>query len=54
MQALLEWVATTPPYRVALAFVAAYPLITGVMWTITSLIFFQRNERSPFPAVDDD
>ena len=54
MQALLEWVATTPPYRVALAFVAAYPLITGVMWTITSLIFFQRNERDPFPPPPED
>jgi hypothetical protein len=54
VQALLDWVASLPPYRVALGFVAAYPLTTGVMWTLTSLIFFRRNEREPMPVAPDE
>jgi biofilm PGA synthesis N-glycosyltransferase PgaC len=47
---VLAWVATTPVYSVLLPFVAAYPLFTGVMWTLTSLIFYVRNEREVPPA----
>jgi biofilm PGA synthesis N-glycosyltransferase PgaC len=50
---MLHWVALTPPYRIALGFVAAYPIVTAVMWTLTSLIFYGRNERET-PALDDD
>jgi biofilm PGA synthesis N-glycosyltransferase PgaC len=46
----LQWIAGTPPYVVALAFVASYPIATGVMWTLTSLIFYARNERYGPPA----
>ena len=47
---LLSWFAATPLYAVMLAFVAAYPLFTGVMWTLTSLVFYLRNEREGTPA----
>lgn len=53
LETTLQWVAGTPPYRLALGFVAAYPLITGVMWTLTSLIFYRRNEREPLPVQPD-
>jgi biofilm PGA synthesis N-glycosyltransferase PgaC len=49
LASVLAWLAHTPPYRVALGFVAAYPIVTGVMWTLTSLIFYRRNERDPLP-----
>jgi poly-beta-1,6-N-acetyl-D-glucosamine synthase len=57
MQALrdiLQWLSGTPPYALALGFVAAYPLITGVMWTLTSLIFYTRNERDPLSLRPED
>jgi biofilm PGA synthesis N-glycosyltransferase PgaC len=50
---ILRWLADTPPYAIALGFVAGYPMLTGVMWTLTSLIFYGRNERAPLP-VDDE
>jgi poly-beta-1,6-N-acetyl-D-glucosamine synthase len=53
LAAILGWVAGTPPYDVALGFVAAYPIVTGVMWTLTSLIFYGRNERDPLPPASD-
>jgi poly-beta-1,6-N-acetyl-D-glucosamine synthase len=48
---VLEWLAHTPPYWLAMAFIAAYPLVTGVMWTVTSLIFYSRTERDELPSV---
>jgi biofilm PGA synthesis N-glycosyltransferase PgaC len=50
----LAWIAGTPVYTVALGFVAAYPIITGVMWTLTSLIFYARTERDPLAAGHED
>jgi biofilm PGA synthesis N-glycosyltransferase PgaC len=50
---LVQWPAGTLPYRLALGFVAAYPIVTGVMWTITSLIFYRRNERDPIAHEPD-
>jgi poly-beta-1,6-N-acetyl-D-glucosamine synthase len=50
---LLRWMAQTPPYHITLGFVAAYPIITGVMWTLTSLIFYRRNERDAAEPDDD-
>jgi len=50
---LLGWIAETPIYGAALAFVAAYPIFTGVMWTVTSIIFYRRNERNPVPPSED-
>ena len=47
---VLGWIAGTPVYAVALAFVAAYPIFTGVMWTLTSVVFYRRNERGPRPS----
>jgi biofilm PGA synthesis N-glycosyltransferase PgaC len=54
LETLLAWIAATPMYGLALGFVAAYPIITGVTWTLTSLIFYSRNERDPLPPVPDD
>ncbi len=42
---VLYSIAATWPYRVALAFVAIYPLFTGLMWTLTSIVFYRRTER---------
>lgn len=53
MAPLLQWLAQSVPYRLALGFVAAYPIVTGVMWTLTSLIFFSRNEREPLSCPPD-
>jgi biofilm PGA synthesis N-glycosyltransferase PgaC len=53
LASILRWVAHTPPYHLALAFVAAYPIVTGVMWTLTSLIFYGRNERDAQEPDDD-
>jgi poly-beta-1,6-N-acetyl-D-glucosamine synthase len=47
IRSLMEWFARTPVYDLAIMFVASYPIITGVMWTVTSLIFYRRNEREP-------
>jgi len=54
LDSILRWIAETPPYAIALGFVAAYPMVTGVMWTLTSLIFYGRNERVPFTVNDDE
>jgi biofilm PGA synthesis N-glycosyltransferase PgaC len=55
LETLLLWIAATPLYTLALGFVAGYPIVTGVMWTLTSLIFYTRNERVPFvPESDAD
>jgi biofilm PGA synthesis N-glycosyltransferase PgaC len=45
LAAVMDWISHTPPYVVALAFIAGYPIATGVMWTLTALIFYARNER---------
>lgn len=49
VQDALTWFAHTWPYALAMTFVAAYPLVTGVMWTVTSLIFYARTERDELP-----
>jgi biofilm PGA synthesis N-glycosyltransferase PgaC len=54
LEIFLRWIAGTLPYDLALGFVAAYPIVTGVMWTLTSLIFYTRNERDPLPPLADD
>jgi poly-beta-1,6-N-acetyl-D-glucosamine synthase len=53
LQYALEWLAHTPPYWLAMTFVAAYPVITGVMWTVTSLVFYARTEREELPQSSD-
>jgi biofilm PGA synthesis N-glycosyltransferase PgaC len=53
LRSVLLWLAETPGYTIALGFVAAYPIVTGVMWTITSLIFYSRNERDALPVQPD-
>src|SRR5215211_5583868 len=50
----LRWIAETPPYQVAIGFVAIYPILTGNMWTLTSLFFYARNERRPLPPAEHD
>src|SRR5215211_1900819 len=50
----LRWIAETPPYQVAIGFVAIYPILTGIMWTLTSLFFYARNERRPLPPAEHD
>jgi poly-beta-1,6-N-acetyl-D-glucosamine synthase len=55
LETVLRWMAGTPLYELALGFVAAYPLVTGVMWTLTSLIFYSRNEREPLiPQIESE
>ena len=54
LASVLRWIADTPPYAVALGFVASYPIVTGVMWTLTSLIFYGRNERVAFEPQEGD
>jgi len=54
LETILQCFAGTPPYHLALGFVAAYPIVTGVMWTLTSLIFYSRNERDPLPPLPDE
>jgi biofilm PGA synthesis N-glycosyltransferase PgaC len=54
IETILQWFAGTLPYDLALGFVATYPIVTGVMWTLTSLIFYTRNERDPLAAQPDD
>src|SRR5215216_5166339 len=54
LETILQWFAGTLPYDLALGFVAAYPIVTGMMWTLTSLIFYTRNERDPLPPLPDD
>jgi biofilm PGA synthesis N-glycosyltransferase PgaC len=53
LETILRWIAATPLYDFALGFVAGYPIVTGVMWTLTSLIFYTRNERDPLPPQPD-
>ena len=53
LESIMQWLAGTPLYHLALGFVAAYPIVTGVMWTLTSLIFYTRNERDPLPPLPD-
>jgi poly-beta-1,6-N-acetyl-D-glucosamine synthase len=50
---LLHWMAQTPLYHLTLGFVATYPIVTGIMWTLTSLIFYGRNERDAADPDDD-
>src|SRR5215207_11075992 len=54
LETVLQWFSGTLPYHLALGFVAAYPIVTGVMWTLTSLIFYSRNERDPLPPLPDE
>jgi poly-beta-1,6-N-acetyl-D-glucosamine synthase len=54
MASVLQWAAGTPVYDLALVFVAMYPILTAVLWTTTSLIFFRRNERRVGPALDSE
>ncbi len=54
LRVLMQWFATTPVYDLAIAFVASYPIITGVMWTLTSLIFYRKHEREALPHDPDD
>jgi biofilm PGA synthesis N-glycosyltransferase PgaC len=42
----LEWFEHTPLYRVWLIFFAWYPMLTGLMWILTSLTYWWRRERN--------
>ncbi len=52
--AVLLWLASGWPYYLATVFVAFYPMVTCVMWTFTSLVFYRRNERRPMSIADSD
>lgn len=58
MQGLLERVGDTWGLRVALFFLAAYPVVTSVVWVVTSLFFAARRERVSddgfYDIADDD
>ena len=49
----LSALAGSLPYTAAIYFVALYPVVTGVMWTFTSIVFYRRNEVSPLPKRND-
>jgi biofilm PGA synthesis N-glycosyltransferase PgaC len=47
----LDWFEHTPLYFAWLVFFAWYPMVTGIMWILTSLVFHRRRERhDPGPA----
>lgn len=52
-RSVLHWAARTPPYAAGMWFLAAYPVFTGVMWTVTSLVFWTRTERHRQVALAD-
>lgn len=43
----LEWFQHLPFYRAWLVFFAWYPMLTGLMWIMTSLVYYVRRERRP-------
>jgi biofilm PGA synthesis N-glycosyltransferase PgaC len=47
---LLEWLEHTPFYIGWLIFFAWYPMLTGLMWILTSLTYWLRRERGAAPA----
>lgn len=44
MTALLDAIGASPVYWAVLVFFAAYPILTGVVWVTTSLLYFVRRE----------
>lgn len=44
---LFEWMAQTHLYYVAVGFIALYPIVTSVVWTLTAILFYRRNEITP-------
>jgi biofilm PGA synthesis N-glycosyltransferase PgaC len=52
----MEFLAGSTALQVLLAFVAIYPLLTGAIWIVTSLIYAARRERGDdgFYAIADD
>ncbi|HEY3002793.1 MAG TPA: glycosyltransferase family 2 protein [Kribbellaceae bacterium] len=53
----MEFLGNSVMIRVLLAFVAAYPLLTGATWIVTSLIYAARRERGGddgFYAIPDE
>jgi poly-beta-1,6-N-acetyl-D-glucosamine synthase len=49
----LRAIAETWPYAGVLGFIAVYPLLTGVVWTLTSLLFYRSREVAPTPPIDE-
>ncbi len=45
----LDWFQHTPIYFGWLVFFAWYPMLTGLMWILTSLMYWWRRERTPRP-----
>ena len=45
MQHVLRVIGDSPPMTVVLFFVAAYPMGSGAMWIVTSLVFWFQRER---------
>lgn len=43
--AILQFIQYTLPYKVAIVFFAAYPIVTSIMWMTTSLFFRSRWEK---------
>src|SRR6266508_4457431 len=58
MRSMLEGLAGSWPLHVALAFIAVYPLVTAVVWVVTSVMFALRRERgsdeSFYDIADED
>ena len=52
-ETLLLQIQQSTPYWVALAFFAAYPIVTSIMWIITALIFRLRWESAGPPPRPD-
>lgn len=47
IQTLVVTAAHSGVYRVLLGFVAIYPVLTSLICTLTSVVFYARNERAP-------
>jgi biofilm PGA synthesis N-glycosyltransferase PgaC len=52
-ETLLLQIQQSTPYWLALAFFAAYPIVTSIMWIITALIFRLRWENAGPPPRPD-
>ena len=50
---VLVMVAQTWPYEVILSFIALYPMVSATVWTLTSLVFYRRNEVSPLSPIGE-
>lgn len=49
MKYYLAIISNSLMYKIAIAFFAAYPIFTSIVWIITTLLYYQRREHVPDP-----